>query len=120
MRSQAPSVARYIEDQPAEWRATLKKLRAECRTTLRGYTEAMAYGMPAYSRDGQVEVSFGKQARYLSLYILKQPVFDAHRADLDGLSLGKGCIRYTRPEQIEWSVLRALLSDTRDSSDAIC
>ena len=120
MRSQEVDVARYIDEQPAEWRPTLEKLRAACRRELRGYTENMAYGMPSYARDGQIEVGFGKQARYLSLYILKQPVFEAHRADLAGLSLGKGCIRFRRPDQIDWSVVSRLLSDTRASVDEVC
>jgi hypothetical protein len=76
--------------------------------------------MPAYERSGQVEVGFGKQARYLSLYILKQPVFEAHRAELAGLSLGKGCIRYRHPDQIDWDIIARLLADTRASMDVIC
>jgi uncharacterized protein YdhG (YjbR/CyaY superfamily) len=120
MRSAATTVAGYIEEQPEDWKPTLKKLRAACRRELKGYTEAMGYGMPAYSRDGRVEVTFGKQARYLSLYILKQPVFEAHRADLDGLSLGKSCIRYRHPDQIDWNVVAHLLSDTRTNASDIC
>jgi hypothetical protein len=76
--------------------------------------------MPSYSRGGQVEVAFAKQAQHLSLYILKKPVFDAHRANLGRLSLGKGCIRYRRPDQIDWAVVASLLSDTRGSSIEIC
>jgi hypothetical protein len=76
--------------------------------------------MPAYARAGQVEVTFAKQAHYLSLYILKKPVFDAHRGDLAGLSLGKGCIRYRRPGQIGWEVVSRLLSETRKSASDIC
>ena len=120
MKSAATTVASYIEEQPAEWQPVLRKLRAACRRTLTGYTEAIAYGMPSYSRDGEVEVSFAKQAQYLSLYILKKPVFDAHRAELAGLSLGKGCIRYRRPDQIDWAVVASLLTETRDSTGEIC
>lgn len=86
MRSRAESVDEYIAEQPAEWQPTLNKLRAACLAQLQGYGESMMYGMPSYSRHGQIEVSFGKQARYLSLYILKQPVFEAHRCELAGLS----------------------------------
>ena len=78
-----------------------------CRSQLRGYTEGMAYGMPSYEHGGEVEVSFGQQARYLSLYILKQPALDAHRAELDGLSLGKGCVRFRRPGDVNWAVISA-------------
>jgi uncharacterized protein YdhG (YjbR/CyaY superfamily) len=120
MRSTAATVARYIDEQPTDWKAALKKLRAACRRELTGYTEGMAYGMPAYSRAGHVEVTFANQARYLSLYIMKQPVLEAHRADLTGLSLGKGCIRYRRADQIDWKVVASLLAETRRSASDIC
>jgi uncharacterized protein YdhG (YjbR/CyaY superfamily) len=120
MKSTATSVMRYIEEQPAAWQPTLKKLRAACRRELRGYTETMAYGMPSYVRLGQTEVAFGKQSHYLSLYVPKQPVFDAHRMELAGLSLGKGCIRYRRPDQVDWDVVSRLLADTLASAEMIC
>jgi uncharacterized protein YdhG (YjbR/CyaY superfamily) len=120
MKSDAASVVGYIGEQPAEWQPTLRKLRAACRRELRGYTETMTYGMPAYHRGGQLEVGFGKQAKYLSLYILKQPVFEAHRAELAGLSLGKGVIRYHRPEQIDWSIVSRLLAESWATGGPIC
>ena len=120
MRSTATTAASYIDEQPGEWRPTLRKLRAACRRTLTGYTEGMAHGMPSYSRGGQVEVAFAKQAQHLSLYILKQPVFEMHRTGLAGLSLGKGCIRYRHPDQINWQVVQSLLADTRDTTGDVC
>ena len=120
MKSDETSVAGYIGDQPVEWQPTLRKLRAVCRRELRGYTESMAYGMPAYGREGQIEVGFAKQAKYLSLYILKQPVFEANRAQLAGLSLGEGVIRYRRPEQIDWAIVSSLLAETWASTDSVC
>ena len=120
MKSSATSVAGYIDEQPADWQPTLRKMRAACRRELKGYTEAMAYGMPSYDRDGQIEVSFAKQAHYLSLYIWKRPVFVAHRTALAGLDLGKGCIRYRRPEQIDWSVVGKLLAGSRNSASEPC
>src|SRR5215471_7466091 len=118
MKSDAASVSSYIGEQPVEWQPTLRRLRAVCRRELRGYTETMTYGMPSYSRGGQIEAAFAKQARYLSLYILKQPVFEAHRAELAGLSLGKGCIRYRRAEQIDWDIVSKLMADTWASAGA--
>jgi uncharacterized protein YdhG (YjbR/CyaY superfamily) len=120
MKSDAASVVGYMDEQPVEWQPTLRKLRAVCRRELRGYTETMRYGMPAYARGDQIEVGFGLQAKYLSLYILKQPVFEAHRAQLAGLSLGKGVVRYRRPEQIDWAIVTGLLANTWSSADAAC
>ena len=120
MKSSAASVVRYIDEQPAEWQPALKKLRAVCRRELAGYLETIAYGMPSYSRDGQIEVGFAKQANYLSFYILKKSVLDAHRDELAGLSVGKGCIRYRRPDAVDWDVVSRLLADVFASNDVVC
>jgi hypothetical protein len=47
-------------------------------------------------------------------------VLDAHRRDLAGLDLGKGCIRYRRPDQIDWDVVARLLTETRERPGDIC
>jgi uncharacterized protein YdhG (YjbR/CyaY superfamily) len=120
VKSEATTIATYIAEQTPEWQAVLRKLRAACRRELAGYAERMEYGMPSYLRGGRVEVAFAQQARYLSFYVLNKSVFDAHRSDLNGLSLGKGCIRYRRPDQIDWNVVTRLLSETRASTDDIC
>jgi uncharacterized protein YdhG (YjbR/CyaY superfamily) len=107
--SAAADVGDYLAAQPDEWRPTLERLRARCRRHLRGFTEEIAYKMPSYRRGERTEVAFAKQARYLSLYVMDQGVLDAHRAALAGLDLGKGCIRYRRPDQVDWRVVDALL-----------
>jgi uncharacterized protein YdhG (YjbR/CyaY superfamily) len=120
MQSSAATVKAYIDEQRAPWQPVLRKLRAGCRRELIGYTEGMAYGMPSYTRAGAVEVSFALQVQYLSLYILKQAVLDAQRDDLTGLSLGKGCVRFRRTDQVDWAVVTSLLSATRASDGEIC
>jgi uncharacterized protein YdhG (YjbR/CyaY superfamily) len=120
VKSRSTTVKNYIDEQPDEWTPVLRKLRALCRRELAGYKEQMAYGMPSYSLDGQVEVSFAKQSKYLTLYILKKPVLDAYRKDLAELSVGKGAIRYRRPEQINWTLVTSLLVETKATSSDIC
>lgn len=41
----------------------------------------------------------------------------AHLDQLVGLSLGKGCIRYRQPDQVDWDVISSLLADTCASTD---
>jgi uncharacterized protein YdhG (YjbR/CyaY superfamily) len=117
MKSTATTVTAYLDEQPARWQPTLRKLRAACRRELKGYTETMSYGMPSYVRDGTIDLNFALQAAYLSVYICNRSVFEAHRAELKGLNLGKACIRYRRPETVDWNVVRSLLADLRDSPD---
>jgi hypothetical protein len=46
----------------------------------------MDFGMPSYKRDGEVEIAFASQKKYISLYILREDVLDAHRDRLGGIS----------------------------------
>jgi uncharacterized protein YdhG (YjbR/CyaY superfamily) len=115
LKSTATTVAAYLDEQPASWQPTLRKLRAACRRELKGYTETMSYGMPSYTRDGTIDLNFALQAHYLTVYVWNRNVFEAHRAQLTGLNLGKACIRYRRPEQVDWDVARSLLADLRDA-----
>lgn len=120
MRSKVPDVPSYIDEAPAERREFLNALRNSCQDELVGFEEAMDYGMPSYKRDGEVEVAFASQARYVALYILRKDVLDVHRERLSRLNVGKGCIRYTRPEQADMEVIRALLEGTASSRGPIC
>jgi uncharacterized protein YdhG (YjbR/CyaY superfamily) len=120
MQSNAPTVDAYIEEAPAARQHALRQLRALCLEMLPGFEESMQYGMPSYQRNGVAEVSFASQKNYLSLYILKQDVLDAHRSALAGINLGKGCIRYTRPEKIDFTLVRQMLAETHTSGSPIC
>jgi uncharacterized protein YdhG (YjbR/CyaY superfamily) len=120
MKSDATTVEEYLADVPEERRPALETLRALCLDELAGYEEEMQYGMPSYSRDGStVEVAFASQRNYISLYVL-QSVIRANAHLLAGLSVGKGCIRFKRPDQIDPTVVRPLLSDSAADKGAIC
>jgi uncharacterized protein YdhG (YjbR/CyaY superfamily) len=120
MQSQAKDVNQYLKEVPAERLEALRQLREMCLTTLEGYEESMEYGMPSYTKDGTVEVAFASQKNYISFYILKEEVLNHHRPALQGVSLGKGCIRYSKPEKINFEVVRHLLADTVTSEAEIC
>jgi len=120
MQSQATNVDEYLKEVPTERLAALKQMREKCLATLDGYVESMTYGMPSYANDGTVEVAFASQKNYISFYVLKEEVFNRHRPSLKGLSLGKGCIRYSKPEQIDFAIVEKLLADSVNSNADIC
>lgn len=122
MQSNAKTVDAYLKEVPPERKEALARLRDLCRAALTGFEEGMEYGGPSYSRDGVVEVGFASQVRYISLYILKQEVLDAYRQRLagKGISIGKGCIRYSRPELIDLKVVEEMLVDAERSDAPIC
>ena len=115
MQSKSASVTAYLEEVPTSRAAHLKKLRETCRKFLLGYHESMDYGMPCYARDGVVEVAFASQKGYISLYILKHAVVKANKVALAGADVGKGCIKYSKPDKMNFEVIAKLLQDTAAS-----
>jgi uncharacterized protein YdhG (YjbR/CyaY superfamily) len=120
LKTAAPTVPTYIEEAVARRRPALKHLRDLCRNILIGFTEGMDFGMPSYKRDGEVEIAFASQKKYISLYILREDVLDAHRDRLGGISVGNGCVRYTSPEKIDYGVVQSMLERTAMSRGPIC
>ncbi len=84
----------------------------------------MKYGMPGNWRgpvtEGEGEIGFATQKQYLSFYVVRTDVMAAHRDRLAGLSVGKGCIRYRRPEQMDLDVVRSILQMTAATADPVC
>ena len=120
MQSKASNVETYLADVPPDRRACLIRLRDLCLATLSGYEEGMDYGMPCYKKGGTPEVAFASQKSYISLYIMKKAVVDAHRDALQSASIGKGCIRFSKPEKIDFAVVEKMLSETASSHEEAC
>ena len=122
MQSSAKTVTAYLKEVPAERKAALKKLRDLCQKCLTGFTENMAYGGPSYSRNGEVEVGFASQKNFIGLYILRTDVMNAHKDQLKakGVSFGKGAIRYSKPERIDFKVVESMLRATVQSAGPVC
>lgn len=122
MQSTAKNVTEYLDQVPSERKAALTQLRELCRASLNGFEETMRYGMPGYVRNGIVEVGFASQKHFIALYILRTDVMNSHQDLLKakGVSLGKGCIRYSKPEKIDFTVVRMMLKATQESDGSIC
>jgi uncharacterized protein YdhG (YjbR/CyaY superfamily) len=120
VQSDATDVDSYLDQVPEERRAALTEMRDACRRLLEGFTESMSHGMPAYSRDGTAEVAWASQKRYISLYVVRTDVLNAHRGQLGGLDVGQGCIRYRSPGAIDFTVVNSMLSAVASSRGPVC
>ena len=122
MQSTAKDVTTYLEEVPAERKAALEELRRHCLSALNGFEESMQYGGPCYSRNGVVEVGFASQKHFIGLYILRTDVMKKYKdlLKIKGVSLGKGCIRYSKPEKIDFNVVEKLLKATVESTGVVC
>ncbi|HEX3743833.1 MAG TPA: DUF1801 domain-containing protein [Bryobacteraceae bacterium] len=119
MTSKAADVATYLEEIPAERRAAFETLRALCRQHLIGYEECMEYGMPGYKRNGSLELSFASQKQYIALYV-KPTVVNEFRATLGAANIGKSCIRFRKPEEIDFTTIAKLLRRTEATPACSC
>ena len=119
MQSTAKDVKTYIQEAPSERQEVLARLRNMCREYLPSLEETMDYMVPSYKRNGEVEVAFASQKHFIALYILRKPVMDAYREHLKGQSIGKGCIRYTKPEKVDFTLVEKLLRDTEKAEGPI-
>jgi len=119
VQSKARTVDAYIAEASPERRPHLQAITDLCRRTLTGYEEVMAYGMPAYQREGQGGFAFANQKQYVALYVDTDVVAKNAEA-LKGLDMGKCCLRYRNPAKIDYALLERLLADTRDSPEGPC
>ena len=124
MQSQAKTVTAYRKEVPAERKAALKKMRDMGRKHRTGFEEGITYGGPTYSHNGEAEVGFASQKHFIGLYTLRVriDVMKAHRELLNvkGVSVGKGAIRYSKPERIDFSVVESMLRPTQESEGQVC
>lgn len=120
MKSKAETVDAYLEEIPDERSKAIEKLRALCIEHLPGFKEDMHYGMPSYSRDGIVEVAFASQKNNISLYILRTGVLDAYRGAFTKSQIGKGCIRYANPANIDFTMVAEMLKKTVTDTGEVC
>ena len=121
MKSDAADVKDYLDEVPAERSEAIARLRALCVEALPGYEECMDYRMPSYKRPGdEVEVAFASQVNHITVYILRKSVLDRFRGELTNATLGKGTVRYTSPEKIEYDVLGKVLRSSANAQGPIC
>ncbi|MFE5668632.1 iron chaperone [Streptomyces niveus] len=120
VQSKASDVDGYLTEVPEERRAVLDRVRQLCREELVGFDEVMAYGMPAYERDGACEIAFASQKQYISFYLMRSDVREAFGERLAGQDMGKGCLRFRKPERIDFDLLRDLLRATAAGPGPIC
>ncbi|MFG2627838.1 iron chaperone [Streptomyces sp. NPDC048473] len=120
VRSEAKDVAGYLAELPEERRDALARLRSLCRAELAGFDEVMAYGMPAYERDGTAEIAFAAQKQYISFYLMRSDVREAFAKRLAGQDMGKGCLRFRKTEAIDYDLVRDLLRATAAGPGPVC
>lgn len=122
MQSKAKDVDTYIKEAPEDRRQALSRIRQLCLKELKGYKEIMKYGGPCYEKNNIIETGFASQKHFIGLYILKKDVMDKYKDQLKGkgISTGKGCIRFSKPDKINFEIVEKLLRETFISTNIVC
>ena len=113
MQSAVTTVDAYIAEAPVERRAALEHLRRLCRSIFVDAVEVIDYGMAAYQRDGIMQVAFASQKNHIALYGLGADILDRHEADLGNVERGKGCLRYRKPDAVDFALVERMLREAR-------
>lgn len=120
VQSRAPTVDAWFAEVDPGRRAALEAVRASALKHLGAAAQRMSYGMPAYVRPGDAApaFAFNSQKQYISLYVSPH-IHPLHAEALAKLDVGKSCIRFRKPEQIDLDLVDRMLADTAKLSKVI-
>jgi uncharacterized protein YdhG (YjbR/CyaY superfamily) len=105
------AVEAYLAKQPPDRRAALEELRARIARLAPGATEQISYGMPAFRYRDHFLVSYAGWAKHCAFYPLTGTTTAAHAAELAGLSVAKGTIRFVPPQRLSDELLGAIVRE---------
>ena len=94
----------YLQQLPDDWRQEkVNALRAIINDKGPELTEKIAYKMLAYGPDDSVVLCLNAQKSYVSLYVGNATKVDPDGNFLEGLNVGKGCIRFNKSVDVSES-----------------
>ena len=129
MQSKAGTVDEYLAEMPEERRAAVEAVRGLVRASMPpGYAETMRWGMitwevplevsgPTYNGQPLMHVALASQKRHIALYLCglyciagqEEAFRAAYKAAGKRLDLGKACLRFRRPEDLEAEAVSRLI-----------
>ena len=110
MQSKAKTVDEYLQEQPADRRAVLVSMRKLIRESLPMTVEGMRYGMAVYEM-GDMLCALAAQKNYFALYMGDTALVARHQPKLGKVSVGKGCIRFKKIEDLTLDVVQQMLKE---------
>jgi len=120
VRSQATSIAEYLDEVEGRWADVARAVVSICDDELPGDGAGIRYGMPCWSRGEVAELAVAVQRRHLSVYVMRTAVLDAHRDELEGRSVGKGCVRFATPASVDLDLVHRLAAATAADDGPVC
>ncbi len=133
MTSKATSPEQYIKELPADRKEAMVKLRETILKNIpKGFKEVISYGMPGYVVPHEIYpagyhcdakqplpfICIASQKNFIALHhlgiygspvLLEWFVAEYPKHSVAKLDMGKGCIRFKKPEQIPYKLVAELV-----------
>ena len=108
MSMKSKEVDSCLEGLGADRQDALARMRSLVFEVAPDAAETMHYRMPTYHYRHELLCAFASQKQYMSLYMDTRFV-KKYRENLEGLDIGKSCIRFKRMEQLPLGTIRNML-----------
>ncbi|NQE61600.1 iron chaperone [Caulobacter sp. RHG1] len=112
VQSKAASVDDFMEEVAPERRPALDRLRGLCLERFGEGSELMAFGMPAYGPPKLPWIAFNSQKQHIAFYV-GESAMDAFPERLQGVDHGKGCVRWRKPETMDFDLIADMLDHVK-------
>jgi uncharacterized protein YdhG (YjbR/CyaY superfamily) len=117
VQSKAATVDDFMTEVAPDRRPALDQLRGLCLQAFGAETELMAFGMPAYGPPKLPWIAFNSQKQHIAFYV-GQTAMDAFAERLAGVDHGKGCIRWRKPDKMDFALIADMLEHVRDRTQS--
>lgn len=113
MPSRSKTVTEYMHEVSDAHLDTLTELREIClQTLLPAFKESMEFGMPSYSRNGEVAVAWASNAKDgLQVQIFHDQILKKYKPQLKHADITKSTIRFKLIDQEDLDILRQMLTE---------
>ena len=112
VQSKAATVDDFMQEVASDRRPALDQLRELCLQSFGPESELMAFGMPAYGPPKLPWIAFNSQKQHIAFYV-GQTAMDAFAERLAEIDHGKGCIRWRKPEKMDFALIADMLEHVR-------
>jgi uncharacterized protein YdhG (YjbR/CyaY superfamily) len=109
MSDKPTTTAEYLAAQPADKRATLRKLRATIRAAAPRAEESFSYGIPGFRLDGRPLIWFAAWSRHYALYPVSAAIVRAHATEGMVYETAKGTVRFAASKPLPFALVKKLV-----------
>lgn len=109
MTNKPATVEEYLDALAPGRKTAISRLRKVIRRAAPAAVESMRYGIPTYELGGDRFIALASRKRHMSLYFCDTGILEQHRGDLEGLDVGRSCIRFVELDHLPLPLIQQML-----------